>query len=291
MEEKNKAIFSLSRDILRKIKNNDVQLSNILLQAAELSHLVGHEENIKFFIEGSQKVEKSQIYLDTYASAIEATKDPTVSITSANPNEFVGWNMPKGNHLERQNLRLQQQIAIQTIGNYKTQTYEYVMKIYYVYMFGNKASSILDEYKKKVTSEIAGRFPDLKSSFEILDKNINSGNPREWASVALECRSILINLSGQLWNLGTKNFKRRNGNNITTDGEKNKLIAYIETKIKGSELEKAMAERLCASVHEIFAIAGKSKRKVDKNELSTVVVSTFVLLADLITYTDLKPVS
>ncbi|HEY4695991.1 MAG TPA: hypothetical protein VIH13_03800, partial [Candidatus Hydromicrobium sp.] len=64
MVSKNEAIFSLAKDIMRKIKKNDNRLSNILLQAAELSHLIGLDENIKYFSEGSREVEKSQVFLD-----------------------------------------------------------------------------------------------------------------------------------------------------------------------------------------------------------------------------------
>ena len=78
MVNKDEAIFNLSKDIMRKIKRDDVRLSNVLLQAAELSHLIGLNENTKFFSDGSQNVEKSQVYLDTYASTIEAAKDPPV---------------------------------------------------------------------------------------------------------------------------------------------------------------------------------------------------------------------
>jgi len=52
MVNKDEAIFNLSKDIMRKIKRDDVRLSNVLLQAAELSHLIGLHENIKFFSDG-----------------------------------------------------------------------------------------------------------------------------------------------------------------------------------------------------------------------------------------------
>ncbi len=290
MESKNKAIFSLARDILRKIKKDGVKLSNVLLQAAELSHLVGIEENIKFFTEGSQKVEKSQVYLDTYSSTIDAAKDPTFSISSANPHEMLGWRIPKGNYLERQNIMQQQQNAIQTIAHYKTQTYEFVMKVYYAYLFGQEASSILDNYKKTVLNEVIKRLPELKQSFEVVNKNINSSNSREWAVIALECRNIFISLSSRLWKSVEKEYKHRSGKVIKTTGEKNKLLAYIDTKIGGSQLERARARRLSGTIHEVFAIAGKSKRKIEKSELSTIVIDTFIFLADLMTYTDLRPI-
>jgi hypothetical protein len=288
--QKNKQIFSLARDILRKIKKDNVKLSNILLQAAELSHLTEINENIKFFMEGSKKVEKSQIYLDTYTTTIEAAKDPSISITSANPNEIVGWSAPRGNYLERQNIKKQRQDAIQTIAHYKTQTYEFAMKIYYAYLFGSAAETTLEEYKKIATREISKKFPELKQSFDVINKNYNSNNPKEWVAAVNECRNIFINLSGQLWKSKKKEFTRKNKDKIDLGKEKNKLIAYLETKIKGSNLERARAEKLCSIVHEVFTIGGKSKRKIDKNELFTAVVDTYIFLADLTTYTDLQPI-
>lgn len=291
MVSKNEAIFNLARDIMRKIKKDDVRLSNVLLQAAELSHLTGLDENIKFFSEGAKNVEKSQVYLDTYSSTIEAAKDPPISITSANPNEFVGWSAHKGNSLERQDIRQQQQNAVQTIAHYKTQTYEFVMRVYYTYLFGQEASSILDDYKKRVSNEILKRFPELKDSFEVINENINSINPRDWAAVASECRNILIKLSGQLWKKTEKEFTRPNGDVIKIEGEKNMLIAYVDTKVGWPNLNKARDEKLCGIIHEVFGIGGKQKREIDKNEVSTSVVDTYIFLADLITYTDLQPVN
>lgn len=291
MVSKNKAIFSLARDIMRKIKKDDVRLSNVLLQAAELSHLTGLDENIKFFNEGSQKVEKSQVYLDTYSSTIEAAKDPPISITSANPNELVGWSAHKGNHLERQGIRLQQQNAIQTIAHYKALTYEFVMKVYYTYLFGQEVSTILDSYKERVLNEILKKFPELKEYFEVINENITSINTRGWAAVASECRNILIKLSGQLWKKTEKTFKRPNGKIIELRGkEKNMLIAYIDTKVSGSNLNKARNEKLCGIIHEIFEIGGKQKRKIEKTETSNSVIDTYIFLAELIDYTDLQPV-
>lgn len=292
MVSKDEAIFSLAKDIMRKIKRDDVKLSNVLLQAAELSHLIGLSKKNKFFSDGSQNAEKSQIYLDTYNSTIEATKDPPISITSANPSEFVGLSFRghKGNYLERQNIMKQRKNAIQTIAHYRAKTYEFVMKVYYTYLFGQEASSILDDYKKRVPKEILKKMPDLKDSFEVINKNISSTNPREWAAVASECRNILIKLSSQLWKKNDEKFKRPNGDIIETTGEKNKLIAYIDTKISGSKLKKSQNLKLCGIIHEIFNMGGKQKRKIEKKEVSTSVIDTYIFLAELIDYTDLQSV-
>lgn len=290
MVTKSKAIFSLARDIMKKIKNNDIRLSNVLLQAAELSHLTGLDENIKFFTEGSQSVEKSQVFLDTYKSTIEAAKDPPIAITSANPNEFVGLSTHRSNSLERNSIRQQQQIAIKTIANYRAKTYEFVMKVYYIYLFGQEVSTILDSYKERVLDEILKKFPELKESFEVINENITSINTRGWAAVASECRNILIKLSSKLWKRKEKEFIRSNGEVIKVEGEKNKLIAYIDTKIGWVELNKARNTKLCGIIHEIFDIGGKQKREINKTEVETSVVNIYILIAELITYTDLNPV-
>jgi len=289
---KNEVIVSLAKDILRKIKKDNTKLSNILLQAAELSHLVGLDGNIDYFKEGSQKVEKSQVYLDTFSSTIEAAKDPNISITSANPTENVGWSAPKGNYLERKSILLKQQNAVQTIGSYKSETYEFVMKVYYTYLFGQEVGSILDSYKNIISKNILMKFSQFKSGFETISQNINGQNSRNWAAAASECRNILIILSSELWKRKKENFKRSKGKIIKVGGKnkKNKLIAYIDTKINSSNnIKKSKKEKLYAIIHEIFDIGGKQKRNINKNEVSTSVVDLYIFLAELINCTDLKP--
>jgi len=184
----------------------------------------------------------------------------------------------------------QRKNAIQTITHYKAKTYEFVMKVYYTYLFGQEVSSILDDYKKRVLNEILKKLPELKNSFEAINRNISSINPREWAAVASECRNILIKLSSQLWKRNDKNFKRPNGAIIEIIGEKNMLIAYIDKKIGWSKLKKSQNQKLCAIIHEIFDIGGKQKRKIGRNEASTSVIDTYIFLAELIAYTDLQPI-
>lgn len=168
---------------------------------------------------------------------------------------------------------------------------DFAVNTYYAHKFKQEAISIIEKERREAESIMIKKFPDLKDFFEVINKNIDSNKTKDWTTVALQCRNILIYLSGELWKSGTKKYTCRDGESIKTDGEKNKLIAYLDTKISGSTTERAKAVRLFKTIHEIFAIGGKSKRSIGKNEFSTIVTQTFILLYDLSVSTDLVPIT
>ena len=72
-----------------------------------------------------------------------------------------------------------------------------------------------------------------------------------------------------------------------------KRINWLRTLIQkwGTTNEgKARAKKLFGIIHEVFTLGGKSKRKIEEKELSTVIVDVYVFLNDLVSYTDLKTV-
>lgn len=213
--------------------------------------------------------------------------------------EVVKNFKPNGTYSSLQfNSQLQQIKNLTTaISNYKricslvaSRIQDFAMKVYYTYKFGQEADSILEEYKKTAIEGIAKYFPDLNQSFEVINKNIGNSNPREWAAAALESRNIFIYLSGELWKSKKTSYECIDGRKIKIENEKNKLIAFIDTKMGATHEGKARAKKLFGIIHEIFTLGGKSKRKIEKKELSTIIIDTFVFLNDLISYTDLKPI-
>lgn len=93
-----------------------------------------------------------------------------------------------------------------------------------------------------------------------------------------------------LWKVKNSTYTCRDKEVIKIENEKNRLIAYVDTKMGTSHEGKARAKKLFGIIHEIFTLGGKSKREIDEKELSTAIVDVYVFLNDLISYTDMKPV-
>ena len=213
--------------------------------------------------------------------------------------EVVKQFQPSGTYSALQfNNQLQQIKNITaTISTYKricslvaSKIQDFATQIYYTYKFGQKADSILEEYKKTALEGIVKHFPELNQSFEIINKNTSNSNSRGWSAAALETRNIFTYLAEKLFTAKMSSYKCRDTQVIKVENEKNKLIVYVDTKMGTSKEGRARAKKLFGIIHEIFTLGGKSKRKIDKKELSTVIIDTFVFLNDLISYTDLKPI-
>lgn len=167
---------------------------------------------------------------------------------------------------------------------------DFATNTYHATKFGQEASSLLKKFSLLATEGISKYFPEVSQSFDVIYKNATNTNPRGRTAAALECRNILINLSEFLWQSIKTEYKCRDGDVIKVNNEKNKLIAYVDTKIDGSNEGRAKAKKLFGMIHEIFTLGAKSKRKIDISELQTVIVDTVMFINDLLTYTDRKPI-
>lgn len=309
---KNKEIIKLAKEILSETETRSGSVEGLVFKAYRLAKLVNNElmlvwlslekfgysdkepditymkETGRTFNEQTRigywgSISSQEVAIEESLAKIEIIKNFKPSGTYANI-QFSGQLQQVKNLYGM--ISFYKGICSKVVSNIQ----EFATNVYYAYKFEQKAGSILDEENKKATDKILKRFPDLNKYFEVIDKNIASSNPRDWAAIASQCRSIFVNLSGELWKVGKKEYKCKDKEIIKTNGEKNKLIAYIDTKIGSSRTERAKAVRLFKTIHEIFTIGGKSKKGITRNELSTIVTHTFIVLSDLSTSTDLEPV-
>jgi len=307
-----KEIIKLAKEIIDETESRKGSVESLVFKAYRLAKLVNNETMLTWLsLEkyGYSDREPDLTYMKTTGrtfneqtrmgywgpisaqeSAIETSLAEMEMVKSFKPSGDYANIQFSGQQQRVRNLAIQVSFYKNICSKVVSTIQEFATNVYYTHRFKQEAVSILEKERKETTDKLLKRFPDLKEYFEVINKNIDSSNPRDWAAIASQCRSILINLSNKLWKVGEKKYKCKDGDLIETNKEKNKLIAYIDTKIKGSKTERAKAVRLFKTIHEIFTIGGKSKRTIKRSELSTIVTQTFIFLSDLSVSTDLKSV-
>lgn len=310
--EQDEEIINLAKEIIDDAELKRGSVETLVFKAARLASLV-KDEGVKNWLAlekfGYSDKEPDLTYMAetgrTYNSVSRigywgsiSTQEAEIDASLAEM-EVVKNFQPSGTYSTLQFNSQLQQIKNLTaeISIYKricslvaSKIQDFATQVYYTYKFGQEADKILEKYKKTALEGIAKYFPDLNQSFEVINKNTSNPNQRGWSAAALESRNIFIYLSGRLWKSTMSRHKCRDGDVIKVENEKNKLIAYIDIKMGASNEGRARAKKLFGIIHEIFTLGGKSKRKIEKNELSTVIIDTFVFLNDLMSYTDLKTI-
>lgn len=216
---------------------------------------------------------------------LAAATDPNVSLSSANPHQFV--QSPAGNIVERStivNSIIQNQSLLQKVTG---KLYAYVLQIYNKLMYGNIVEDTFTTARLQVNDELAEICPKAVEKFISVYSNMDSDNPEDWANAVHSCRRILVELANALYPpqdepliVNGKNIK------IGLDQYINRLIQFINSKA-GS---KTYAEVVGADLNSIGmrldaindAVCKGTHVDVSKDEASRYILHTYLLISDII---------
>lgn len=220
---------------------------------------------------------------------LSAAKDPDISLSSANPQQFIG--APAGNGYERNsivsNIREQQKWIQKITGN----LYNYVLNIYNNLLYGNIVEDTFTKARLSVNARLEQICPESIRKFVSVYDNMESENPEDWANAIHSCRRILLDLADVLYPprdepiiVGKKTIQLGPENYI------NRLVQFIDSKnssdtfksIVGADLE-SIGERIDA----IYNATNKGTHsEVTKEEASRYLVHTYFLISDIISLMD-----
>ncbi len=321
--------LSLSEDILRNIELNEQPLSNIALKTGRLARLLNDLETQKIMgfeaggypsfpngvpldvyqlavqagRESQEKNAKGEIEKSIYLTSIaeleqmahtaeiefEAARDPNVSISSANPSQYVmGVN---NNFVERQAIRTRTSQAVRRLARRRAFIHDYALRKNSELRYSGIADDIFSRLREKVDDSIGKHVPDAVQQFVAVYDNLASGNKEDWSNAVHSCRRILQNLADVIFP-AQDDIQKDVGNGKTKtiklgpDNYINRIIAFIESKsgsgrfdaIVGSHL-RFVGERL----DSVFEAAQKgSHATVEKEEADRYVVYTYLIVGDVL---------
>ncbi|MBN6522663.1 hypothetical protein SLJ62_05710 [Acinetobacter pittii] len=323
--------LKLSEEILGNIELSTASLSNCSLKASRLARLLNDFEYQRIFIfessgypwnpnglpkeiwnlcklanriivekdkEGND-VEKAklgsigaiEIELDTMKDSLKVAHDPNISISYANPNQYIAPTNT-GNFVERKNLRDSISKNSQFLSQRQAFIYEYVSNKYYELKYSKITADIFSRKRKLVDDKIGDLIPLSAQKFASVYENLNSENTEDWSNAVHSCRRILQDMADIVYparedkiiDLGagrTRSIK------LGVDNYINRIIAYVEENSDSERFEdivgsniKYLGERLDA----IFKAAQKGSHNIiaTREEADRYVIYTYLIVGDIL---------
>lgn len=318
----------LAEEILKNIELSEVSLTVVMLKASRLARLLNdHPHQIAFQYEASgypstptgvsapvwkaaktagriyktkdkdqineraylESTESLERLIETCTHSLVAAVDADVSISSANPSQYV--STPFGNTIERNQLRDSIQRATLRLSSRRGFVHNYVSSKFDELRFSGIADDIFSRMRQSADDKVAQFVPQAVQKFNAIYENLASDNSEDWSNAVHSCRRILQDLADALYPARADLIKDVNGKQKTiklgVDNYINRLIAYIQEKedsdrflaIVGSNLS-FIGDRLDAS----FQAAQKGSHAIiaTKLEADRYVVYTYMLVADIL---------
>lgn len=256
---KNLEITKLAEEIMMDITDSRLPLHNILLKASRMALLLDMPDNVNIFKAWAKQAETNQFTIDSFAA----------SMAAANTGTYAG--------VERGVLRDNGQKAQASLGNMRTETYNFAAGILTKWQFGNISESIFEKKRRKAEPVLQKIFPDINERLNSIEQNIASENSEDWKNAVSSCRTLLTDIADLL-----------NPPQGADDKGKyiNRLKDYVsplvpsETKRK---LLKSYFDELKKRIEYTMDITqgGSHQDRLIKEEAEDVVLYTYMLIADL----------
>jgi hypothetical protein len=327
-----KEALLLSESIISDIELNASSLSNVALKASRLARLVGHFEKQKIFLyevsgypttphgvekktwelvklaerinkvkDGDEVKETAslesleQLHFDLEAAkdSLAVAKDADVSLTSANPNQYV--SAPIGNKRERDSLRASISNKSKFIAKRRAYIYEYVSSVHYEIKYSNISNDIFSRIRSRVDEKVGSIVPDSVQKFTAIYENLISENTEDWSNAVHSCRRILQDTADVLYPARESKKIEVNGKDriikLGSENYINRLMAYVEENVTSKRFEEIVGSHmkyLGERLDSIFQAAQKGSHDIiaSQDEADRYVIYTYLVVGDILQLKD-----
>lgn len=234
----------------------------------------------------TESIEQLEDQIESGKIALQAARDPNVSVSSSNPSQYVG--VPLGHTMERVGIRTAIDTANKRLASRRAFIHQYTSRRHYELKFSGAAQNVFVSVREAVDGSIADVVPDAVQKFASVHDNLRSGNPEDWSNAVHSCRRILQDLADALFPAQAESRVAGDGREIKLgpDNYINRLACFADdrsdslrfTEIVGSHIS-FLGDRLDA----VFRAAQKgSHASVTQGEANRYVIYTYMLVADLL---------
>ena len=223
-------------------------------------------------------------------ASLAAARDPDVSVSSANPDQFV-WS-PTGNFIERNTLRESIAQASRRLASRKTLIYKYALRKHYELKFSGIADDVFARIRERVDGTIGRTIPDAIQRLSAVYENLRSENPEDWSNAVHSCRRILQDLADAIFpptdeertveeEGKTKRIK------LGKDHYINRIIAFVKQASTSERFIEVVGSNLAFlgdRLDSVFQAAQKGSHGtiVTRGEADRYVVYTYLLVGDIL---------
>lgn len=229
--------------------------------------------------------------------ALEAARDPDISISSSNPYQSV--SLPQGHDMERHMIKTGVATASKRLSERRALIYGYALRKHYELKFSGIADDVFSRIRERVDSAVGKTVPAAVQKLSAAYDNLRSENPEDWSNAVHSCRRVLQDLADVVFppqdedkivHAGGKEKKVKLGK----DNYINRIIAFVEdhsssdrfNHIVGSQLH-FLGDRLDA----VFQAAQKGSHAtiISPEEADRYVVYTYLIVGDVLSLLEDNP--
>lgn len=238
----------------------------------------------------TESIEELEFNIRTFQISLEAARDPDISISSANPRQFIPPVL--GNMAERIGIRTNLNTATKRLSERRSFIHEYVLKKYLELKFSSIADDIFSRIRERVDIGIGKHLPDSIKRFSAIYTNLQSENPEDWSNAVHSCRRILKDLANAI-------YPSRDPITINDDGKEkeiklgkeqyiNRIITFIKEKSNSNSFKKIVGSNLKFIEDRLNAVLEASHKGthdtiISKVEADRYVLYTYMIIGDILT--------
>lgn len=236
-----------------------------------------------------ESIEQLEEQITAAKIGLEAAKDRDVSVSSANPNQWI--MAPGGNVLERQGLHQRILTATQRLSSRRALVYEYAMRRFYELKFSGVAQDVFSRVREEVGYRIGKYVPTAVQKFTAVHDNLRSENPDDWSNAVHSCRRILQDLADAIFPPQTEDrvvsgSGKEKRIKLGQDHYINRLICFVQDHSQSSRFTDLVGSHiglLGDRLDAVFSAAQKgSHRNVRQEEANRYVIYTYMVVGDIL---------
>jgi len=234
-------------------------------------------------------IEQLESQIETIKTRIAVSMDPDISISSANPGQFL--TAPIGNKFERDSLQNAMQKSIERLSQRRAFLHVTISDIYTELKYSSLSDDIFSQIRETVDIKISDKVSSSLQKFTSAYDNLKSDNPEDWANAVHSCRRILQDLADHLYPPREDKIIGNKGSNIKIklgkDNYINRLIAFIEDNSESTRFKELVGSNISYignRLDAIFRAAQKGSHSdiVNKEEASRYIIYTYLILGDIL---------
>lgn len=181
--------------------------------------------------------------------------------------------------------------------NIENLAFNFVSKSYSILCYGDTLQDIWQAYRAQVEECLIPI--GLGKHLDTVRKRLNSNNPQDWRAAMWSCRDILHDLATYLWQDPLETYEHLPGKGkdgklkVTNSDYVNRLGAYLHYKGitgKTGAYIRAEMERIYHSIDTLNDLDSTAHSPITLRDVRTAAIGTYIILGELVTRTDMKPV-
>jgi hypothetical protein len=233
--------------------------------------------------------------LKTAEIALRSAKDPDISISSANPNQYVSSGIDHS--YERASIRSSVSNHAEKVASRSKFIYHYALQKHYEPKFSGISDDIFTRTRDTVDKKIGDLIPDAIQKFTAVHESLLSENPENWSNAVHSCRRILQDLADAI-NPPTDEERVIKHNNkeksikLGKDQYINRIIAYVQDNSESKRFRELVGSNLANLGNRLDSIYKASQKGshslISHEEADRYVIYTYLLVGDILSLTNLK---